>query len=127
MALNKLVRVQTDENGYTIYTMLQEEIEVKASPNSGFTPTLSYWTKEKEVTDDILKLRFSPTPPNDYIQNYEEFQSMLNMKEQQAIKELYESIQIKPKNMTPGKRVLWSSFVLLLIGLPLFIALLVIA
>lgn len=124
MALNKLVRIHTDENGYTIYTMLKEDIEVKASQNSGFTPTLTYWTKEKEVTDDILKLRFSPTPPNDYIQDYEEFQSMLHTKEQQAIRELYESIQTKPKNMTPRKQILWSSFVLLLIGLPLFIALL---
>ena len=51
---------------------------------------------------------------------------MLFKKEQRAINELYETISIKPKNMSAGKQILWSFFVMLLVTLPLIAVILLI-
>lgn len=125
MTLNRLVREQTDDEGNTIYVMIHDEVEVKATQNFGLAPVITYWIKDQEITDDIRNLRFSPNAPGDYIVNYDAFQTMIYNKEQQAINDLYERYSIKPKNMTTGKQILWSIFVLFLIALPIFVVLLI--
>lgn len=121
MALNRLVREQTDAKGNTIYVMLPEEIEVRATQNSGIAPSITYWVKDEDVTEDIRKLRFNFTAPGDYIQDYEEFQAKLFVKEEQAIQALYEKVSLVPKNMSTGKQILWGLFVFILISLPILI------
>lgn len=125
MALNRLIRQQIDSEGNTIYVMLPDEIEVRATQSSGIAPTITYWINGEDVTEDIRKLRFSPNNPNDYIQDYEDFQAKLFVKEEQAIAKLYESVSLMPKNMSVGKQLLWGLFVFILISLPIFIAVLV--
>nr|WP_283164579.1 sodium:proton antiporter [Lysinibacillus sp. Bpr_S20] len=102
--------------------MKTHAIEVHATQTSGLAPVITYWMGEKEITDDIRSLRFSPRPPSSYIQDYDEFQAMLYAKEQHAINELYEQMSIKPKNMSSGKQMLWSFFVIVIAMLPLFVA-----
>jgi len=121
MALNKLVREQFDDEGNTIYVMLSEEVDVRVAQTSGFVPTFTYSVKGVDVTDEIRKLRFSPTLPGDYIQNYEEFQKKIHAKEEKALAEMYEEFSLVPKNMSPSKQILWGAFVFLLISLPVFI------
>lgn len=121
MALNKLVHEQLDEEGHTIYVMLSEEVEVRATQTSSFAPTFTYWVNGEDVTEEIRKLRFSPQLPSDYIQDYEEFQTKLYVKEQQAVATLYEQFSLAPKNMSIPKQILWGAFVFLLISLPIFI------
>ncbi|MGN4125457.1 sodium:proton antiporter [Lysinibacillus sphaericus] len=122
MAVSDIVIEFENEHGDVCYKMRTHDINVQAVQNSGLAPVLTYWMDDKEITDDIRKLRFSPRPPSTYIQDYDEFQSMLYAKEQRAINQLYEKLSIKPKNMTTGKQILWSFFVMLLAMLPLIIA-----
>ena len=122
MAVSDIVKQYEDEQGNVYYKMKTHDIEVLAAQNSGLAPVITYWMGEKEITDDIRSLRFSPRPPSSYIQDYDEFQTMLYAKEQRAINELYEKMSIKPKNMSSGKQIIWSSFVIVLAMLPLLIA-----
>lgn len=122
MAVSDIVKEHIDENGDVYFTMCTHDIDVKATNSSGLAPVISYWINEKEITDDIRKLRFSPRLPSSYIQDYDEFQAMLYTKEQQAINQLYEQHSIKPKNMSTSKQILWSFFVMILAMLPLIVA-----
>ena len=122
MAVSDIVKEHIDENGDFYYTMHTHDIEVKATHASGLAPVITYWMNEKEVTDDIRKLRFSPRPPSSYIQDYDDFQAMLYTKEQRALNQLFELHSIKPKNMTTSKQILWSFFVMILAMLPLLVA-----
>lgn len=121
---NPLIKQIEDEHGNTIYQMSSFEIEVVARLTGGIAPTISYMYKEKDVTDDIRAIRFHYENPASYIEDYTSFQKMLFEKEQRAINELYESISIKPKNMSTGKQILWSFFVFLLVLIPIFVILL---
>lgn len=122
MAVSDIVSQYEDEHGQVYYKMKSHDIQVKATQNTGLAPVITYWMNDKDITDSIRNLRFSPRPPSSYIQDYEEFQAMLYSKEQRAINMLYEQMSIKPKNMSSGKQVLWSLFVIMLAMLPLFIA-----
>lgn len=122
MAVSDIVKEYIDTNGDVYFKMLTHNIDVQATQTSGLAPVITYWMGEKEITDDIRKLRFSPRPPSTYIRDYEEFQAMLYTKEQRAINQLYEQHSIKPKNMTTSKQILWSFFVMILAMLPLLIA-----
>lgn len=122
MAVSDIVSQYEDEHGQVYYKMKSHDIQVKASQNSGLAPVITYWMDDKDITDSIRKLRFSPRPPSSYIQDYEEFQAMLYSREQRAINQLYEQMSIKPKNMSAVKQVTWSFFVIILAMLPLFIA-----
>ena len=121
MAVSDIVTEHVDENGDVYYTMRSHDIEVKAAHSSGLAPVITYWMKDKEITDDIRKLRFSPRLPSSYIQDYDAFQAMLYTKEQRAINQLYEQHSIKPKNMSTPKQILWSFFVMILAMLPLLV------
>lgn len=122
MATNRLVEEYVKENGEKGYKMITFDIEVVAKGNGGLAPIIIYLHGNKDVTDDIRDLRFGLQSPFSYIDNYDEFQSMLYQKEQQAINDLYDSISIRPKNMSTGKQILWSFGVLLLMTIPLLVA-----
>lgn len=122
MAVSDIVKEHTDENGHVYYKMISDDIDVKAHHSSGLAPIITYWIGDKEITDDLRKLRFSPRQPSSYIQDYDNFQAMLYTKEQRAINQLYEQHSIKPKNMTTSKQILWSFFVMILAILPLLVA-----
>ncbi|MGE7913922.1 sodium:proton antiporter [Lysinibacillus xylanilyticus] len=122
MAVSDIVKQYKDEQGNVYYKMKTHDIEVQATQTSGLAPVITYWMGEKEITDDIRNLRFSPRPPSSYIQDYDEFQAMLYSKEQGAINKLYEQMSIKPKNMSSGKQILWSFFVIAMAMLPLVMA-----
>lgn len=122
LAVSDIVKQYEDEQGNIYYKMKTHDIEVQATQNSGLAPVITYFMGDKEITDDIRSLRFSPRPPSSYIQDYDEFQTMLYAKEQRAINELYEQMSIKPKNMSSGKQLLWSFFVIIIAMLPLLVA-----
>ncbi|MER2129193.1 sodium:proton antiporter [Solibacillus sp.] len=117
---NPLIEQTTNDAGQTIYQMKTMDIDVVARLTGGIAPTITYMHGEKDVTDDIRAIRFHYESPADYIENYAAFQSMLYQKEQRAVNALYESISIKPKNMSTGKQILWSFFVFLLVLIPVF-------
>lgn len=115
---NPLIEHTVNDAGETIYQMKTIDIDVIARLTGGIAPTITYMHKEQDITDDIRAIRFHFENPASYIENYADFQTMLYQKEQHAINALYESISIKPKNMSPGKQILWSSFVFLLVMIP---------
>ncbi len=123
--MNNLIRQETNEKGEVIYRMVTFDIEVVAKSTGGLSPTIIYLQGEKDITDDIRALRFHYENPADFIEDYPAFQAMLYEKEQRAINELYESISIKPKNLSPAKQVLWSFGVMLFIVVPFIIVALV--
>lgn len=122
---NPLIEKIINDAGETVYKMKTFEIDVVARLTGGIAPTISYLHHEKDVTDDIRAIRFHFDNPASYINDYSSFQSMLFEKEQRAINELYETISMKPKNMSTGKQILWSLFVFLLVMFPIFIILLI--
>lgn len=122
---NPLIQQSINDAGEPIYKMTTFDIDVVARLTGGIAPTIAYFHKEKEVTDDIRAIRFHFDNPASYIEDYNKFQSMLFEKEQRAINELYESISIKPKNMSSGMQLVWSFFVFLLVTVPLLIAVLI--
>lgn len=115
---NPLIEHTVNDAGETIYQMKTMDIDVIARLTGGIAPTITYMHKEQDITDDIRAIRFHFENPTSYIENYADFQTMLYQKEQHAINALYESISIKPKNMSPGQQILWSSFVFLLVMIP---------
>ena len=119
MVNNRLIQEEMNEIGETIYKMTTFDIDVIASLTGGIAPTITYLHDERDVTDEIRAIRFHFKNPASYIEDYADFQTMLFKKEQRAINELYETISIKPKNMSAGKQILWSFFVMLLVALPL--------
>ncbi|MCH7324039.1 sodium:proton antiporter [Solibacillus sp. MA9] len=121
--INPLIEDTINDAGETIYQMKTFDIDVIARLTGGIAPTITYMHKDQDITDDIRAIRFHFENPASYIENYADFQTMLYQKEQHAINALYESISIKPKNMSPGKQILWSFFVFLLIMIPVFIIL----
>ena len=123
--MNKLVREEINENGETVYKMATFDINVIAKSTGGLAPTISYLYNEQDVTDDIRALRFHYENPALFIEDYPAFQTMLYQKEQRAINDLYESISIKPKNMSTGKQIIWSFGVIFIMLIPLLIAVLV--
>lgn len=60
--------------------MKTHDIKVQAMHSAGLAPVITYWIGENDITEDIRNLRFSPRPPSSYIQDYDEFQSMLYAK-----------------------------------------------
>ncbi len=122
MKLNRLVTQYQKESGETGFRMATFDIDVIAKSNGGLAPTILYFHDNQDVTDDIRSLRFSVNSPYSYIEDYEKFQTMLYNKEQRALNNLYDSISIRPKNMPPGKQVLWSLGVLILMTIPLIVA-----
>lgn len=122
---NPLIEKIINDAGETVYKMKTFEIDVVARLTGGIAPTISYLHHEKDVTDDIRAIRFHFDNPASYINDYSSFQSMLFEKEQRAINELYETISMKPKNMSTVKQILWSLFVFLLVMFPIFIILLI--
>ena len=122
---NRLIEIVTNDVGETVYKMKTFDIHVTAKLTGGIAPTITYIHEDKDVTDDIRAIRFHFENPASYIENYVSFQKMLFEKEQRAVNELYEMISIKPKNMSTGKQILWSSFVFLLVMIPVFIILLI--
>ncbi|KGR88191.1 hypothetical protein [Lysinibacillus odysseyi] len=123
--MNNLIRQETNEKGEIIYRMVTFDIEVVAKSTGGLSPTITYLQGGKDITDDIRALRFHYENPADFIEDYPAFQAMLYEKEQRAINELYESISIKPRNLSPVKQVLWSFGVMLFIVVPFIIVALV--
>lgn len=122
---NPLIEKTVVDNGKTIYRMKTFDINVSAHLTGGIAPSISYMYNDKDVTDAIRAIRFQYDNPATYIEDYAKFQSMLYIKEQRAINELYEAISMKPKNMSTGNQVLWSFFVFLLVMLPFFIVLMI--
>lgn len=122
---NRLIEIVTNDVGETIYKMKTFDIHVTAKFTGGIAPTITYIHEDKDVTDEIRAIRFHFENPATYIENYASFQKMLFEKEQRAINELYETISIKPKNMSTGKQILWSFFVFLLVMTPIFVILLI--
>ena len=122
LKLNKLVREEINENGETVYKMATFDIDVIAKSTGGLAPTIIYLYNEQDVTDDIRALRFHYENPALFIEDYPAFQTMLYQKEQRAINDLYESISIKPKNMSTGKQIIWSFGVICIMLIPLLIA-----
>ncbi|WP_336047051.1 sodium:proton antiporter [Solibacillus ferritrahens] len=122
---NRLIEIVTNDVGETVYKMKTFDIHVTAKLTGGIAPTITYIHEDNDVTDDIRAIRFHFENPASYIENYPSFQKMLFEKEQRAVNELYEMISIKPKNMSTGKQILWSSFVFLLVMIPVFIILLI--
>lgn len=122
---NRLIEIVTNDVGETVYKMKTFDIHVTAKLTGGIAPTITYLHGDKDVTDDIRAIRFHFENPASYIENYASFQKMLFQKEQRAVNELYEMISIKPKNMSTGKQILWSSFVFFLVMIPIFIILLI--
>ena len=120
--MNKLVREETNENGETVYKMATFDIDVIAKSTGGLAPTIIYLYNDQDVTDDIRALRFHYENPALFIEDYPAFQTMLYQKEQRAINDLYESISIKPKNMSTGKQIIWSFGVIFIMLIPLLIA-----
>lgn len=118
---NSLIEMVINDDGKTVYKMKSYDIDVTAQLTGGIAPTITYFHKDKDVTDDIRAIRFHFENPASYIEDYATFQTMLFEKEQRAINELYEMISIKPKNMSTGKQILWSFFVFLLVMIPIFI------
>ena len=105
-----------------IYKMATFDIDVIAKSTGGLSPIIMYLQEGKDITDEIRALRFHYQNPASFIEDYPAFQAMLYEKEQRAINELYESISIKPKNMSPAKQVLWNFGIMLLIIGPFIIA-----
>ena len=126
MVNNRLIQEEMNEIGETIYKIATFDIDVVARLTGGIAPTITYIHDERDVTDDIRAIRFHFENPASYIEDYVDFQTMLFKKEQRAINELYETISIKPKNMSVGKQILWSFFVMLLVALPLIAVILLI-
>ena len=122
---NRLIEIVTNDVGETVYKMKTFDIHVTAKLTGGIAPTITYLHEDKDVTDDIRAIRFHFDNPASYIENYASFQKMLFEKEQRAVNELYEMISIKPKNMSTGKQILWSSFVFFIVMIPIFIILLI--
>lgn len=122
MIINRLVKECINENGEKVYKMVTHDIDVIAKATGGLAPTIIYMHNNQDVTDDIRQIRFSARSPYSYIEDYDEFQTMLYHKEQKAINDLYDSISLRPKNMTPGEQTLWSFGILLLMTIPLLVA-----
>ena len=120
--MNRLVRKEINENGETVYKMATFDINVIAKSTGGLAPTILYLYNDQDVTDDIRALRFHYENPSLFIEDYPAFQTMLYQKEQRAINDLYESISIKPKNMSTGKQIIWSFGVICIMLIPLLIA-----
>ena len=120
--MNKLVREEINENGRVIYKMATFNIDVIAKSTGGLAPTIIYLYNEQDITDDVRALRFHYENPASFIEDYPAFQAMLYQKEQRAINDLYESISLKPKNMSTGKQILWSFGVIFAILIPFIIA-----
>ena len=120
--MNRLVREEVTENGKTTYKMATFDIDVIAKSTGGLAPTIIYLYNDQDVTDDIRALRFHYENPTSFIEDYPAFQTMLYQKEQRAINQLYESISIKPKNMSTGKQIIWSFGVLFIMLIPLLVA-----
>jgi len=123
--MNNLIRQETNEKGEIIYRMATFDVDVVAKSTGGLSPIIIYLQGEKDITDDIRALRFHFENPASFIEDYPAFQAMLYEKEQRAINELYESISIKPKNLSPANQVLWSVGVMLFIIFPFIIAALI--
>ncbi|MFY3791638.1 sodium:proton antiporter [Ureibacillus sp. MALMAid1270] len=119
---NPLIQEVVNENGQTVYKMATFDIDVIAKMNGGLAPTLIYLHDQKDVTDWVRALRFGTKLPSSYIEDYDPFQAMLFQKEEKAINDLYDTISIRPKNMSTGKQILWSFAVLSLMAIPLLIA-----
>ncbi|MER2039850.1 MAG: sodium:proton antiporter [Solibacillus sp.] len=122
---NPLIKIIIEEDGNTTYQMVTFDIEVVARLTGGIAPTISYMYNDNDVTDDIRAIRFHHDNPASYIEDYASFQQMLYEKEQRAINELYETLTIKPKNMSTAKQLLWSFFLLFLVMLPVFVVMLI--
>ena len=120
--MNKLIREEVNENGETVYKMVTFDIDVIAKSTGGLAPTIIYLYNDQDVTDDIRALRFHYENPALFIEDYPAFQTMLYKKEQSAINNLYESISIKPKNMSTGQQIIWSFGVIFIMLIPLLIA-----
>ena len=123
--MNRLVREEVNESGKIVYKMVTFDIDVVAKSTGGLAPTITYLHNEQDVTDDIRALRFHYQNPASFGEDYPAFQAMLYQKEQRAINDLYESISIKPKNMSTGKQIIWSFGVMLIMLIPLLITLFV--
>ncbi len=120
--VNPLIQEVINENGETVYKMASFDIEVIAKMNGGLAPTIIYLHENKDVTDWVRAIRFGMKQPSSYIEDYDAFQSMLFQKEEKAINDLYDTISIRPKNMSTGKQIIWSFAVLALMTIPLLIA-----
>ncbi|SOC44660.1 sodium:proton antiporter [Ureibacillus acetophenoni] len=119
---NPLIQEVINEDGKTVYKLTTFDIEVIAKMNGGLAPTIVYLHNDKDVTDWIRAIRFNPKQPSSYIEDYDRFQAMLFHKEEKAINDLYDTISIRPKNMSTGKQILWSCAVLALMSIPLLVA-----
>lgn len=122
LKLNRLVTQYEKKTGEIGYKMTTFDIDVIAKQNGGLAPTILYFHDNQDVTDDIRTLRFGFDSPYSYIDDYEQFQTMLYHKEQQALNNLYDSFSVRPKNMSTSKQVLWSFGVLLLMTIPILVA-----
>ncbi|HWK21603.1 MAG TPA: sodium:proton antiporter [Ureibacillus sp.] len=122
MKSNRLITQYEKENGEIGYKMVTFDIDVIAKSTGGLAPNILYFHDNKDVTDDIRSLRFGLNSPYSYIDDYDQFQTMLYKKEQQALNNLYDTISLRPKNMSVIKQVLWSFGVLLLMTIPIFVA-----
>lgn len=125
MTINRLVKEYINEYGEKVYKMATHDIHVIAKANGGLSPTIIYLYNNQDVTDDIRQIRFGVRSPYSYIEDYDEFQTMLYHKEQQAINDLYDSISLRPKNMSAKEQTLWNIGILLFMSIPLLVAMFV--
>lgn len=122
MITNRLVKECINHDGDKVYKMATHDIDVIAKATGGLAPTIIYLHDNQDVSDEIREIRFGARSPYSYIEDYDQFQTMLYYKEQKAINDLYDSISLRPKNMTAGEQTLWSIGVLLLMSIPLLVA-----
>lgn len=80
MQLNRLVLQYQKDAGEVGYKMKSFDIEVIAKSTGGLAPTILYFHDNQDITDDIRSLRFEVNSPYSYIDDYEEFQTMLYKK-----------------------------------------------
>lgn len=120
IALNRLIE-ERKHHHTTAYYMKRVDVEVKASQSSSLVPVLTYWLDEEEVTDAILQLRLSPQLPSSYIEDYDEFQTMLFAKEQLAIQKLYEQTSLEPPLKKRYQRIIWPIFIAFIMVSPIII------
>ena len=123
MIKNKLVIQHVDDQNVATYSIKRGNYTVKAETQGGLAPTLYYFLDGEDVTEDVRALRFSPIPPQNFLPDFEKFQSMLYDKEQKAMQHLYDQYTIRPKNMNATQQVVWSLGLMLLVAVPIFLLL----
>ena len=106
--MKHLLKETVNAAGEKVYQMATFDIYVKARMNGGLAPTIHYYLKDRDITEDIRALRYHPNDPTSFIVDFKEFQKVLYQKEIEAVTTLYDKFSIRPKNMPESMQVVWS-------------------